>query len=69
MSRKPVDYAFLLCSLMLICVCSPIISNVEAFETESDPVAFLPDWKLSISNIVATDPQFDDDGNVYFAGC
>ena len=67
MSRKPVDNAFLLCSLMLICVCSPIISNVEAFETESDPVAFLPDWKLSISNIVATDPQFDDDGNVYFA--
>ena len=67
MSSKVVTSGFLLCSVMLICSFAPLISNAEAFDTDSDPVAFLPDWQLEISNIFADEPQFDEHGNVYFA--
>ena len=56
-----------MCGVMLTCSFLPITSTVQAFDTETDPVAFLPDWQLSISNLYSSDPQFDEYGNIYIA--
>ena len=57
----------MLCSVMLFCSYTPLISNAEAFDTETDPAAFLPEWQQTFSNLVASNTQFDEHGNIYFA--
>ena len=66
-SIKSLTSAIMMCGVITICSLLPIMSSVQAFDTETDPVAFLPDWQLSVSNLYSLDPQFDEHGNIYVA--